>query len=215
MEMVSRAEVVDAGSTSMMSPDRFDDMPQLSVFRPVAMTIGDCQGLCLIRTISANGFVGHVHARLPTGQVISIQAGFDRLLTGTIIWANELEIGVAFESPIDVAQTLQLMAARLYRGKVQRMPRISIPCEGTVHHREETHRTSVVDISQGGAKIEAGFLNAGDEVMLAVEGLDTRRAKVTWTQRHHVGLTFFRPFKFSELAAWAIAVHGHRYSRMA
>jgi hypothetical protein len=61
----------------------------------------------------------------------------------------------------------------------------------------------VQDISQRGVKVQASLLQPGDEVELQLDGLERRKAMVSWIQTGIAGLTFLRALSFEELARWA------------
>jgi hypothetical protein len=187
--------------------ERRGALRQATIFRPALITVGDFQGLCLIRNISETGFMGSVHTRLPVGPEVTVQTRFDHHLKGRIVWAEQARIGVSFHDPIDVEETLRLMSKRVADGMIHRAPRISLACKGTLLIDDKPMRVDILDISQGGAKIANSDLKPGDVVKLVIDGLDSRRANVQWSRDGRAGLTFFRAIRFEELAEWAIAAH--------
>ncbi len=199
-----RSPSVSECATEHQAADRIT-----TIFRPVAISIGTFQGLCLVRNLSPEGMMGHVHTDIEVGASITVQMLGNLDLVGHIVWAKEGRIGVQFNRRIDVTDVLQKMSRRVLDGNVQRAPRINIPCKADLYIGQQLHHISVLDVSQGGAKIIMDGLRIDQEVTIIVEGLDSRRAKICWTKANQVGLTFFRELTFAELTQWAIAMH-HR-----
>ncbi|WP_221792579.1 PilZ domain-containing protein [Aquisediminimonas sediminicola] len=183
-----------------------------TIFRPVAINVGTFQGLCLVRNISPEGMMGHVHTDIEVGASITVQMLGDLDLEGRIIWANDGRIGVQFNRRIDVMDVLRKMSRRVLDGNIQRAPRITIPCKADLYMGQQLLHISVLDVSQGGAKIITDGLRIDQEVTIMIEGLDSRRAKVCWTKTNQVGLTFFRELTFAELTQWAISMHHRKHS---
>lgn len=174
------------------------------VFRPVVFRVGKFEGLCLVRNISAGGLMGEVPGEFQPGSAVDIEMNGTLRLNGRIVWCRDGQMGVCFDQEIDVPQVLQHFSRRIADGKVQRAPRLTAECEGDLYLGNELFRVPVVDVSQGGAKIVADFLAIGQEVVLVVDGLDSRRANVCWKRAGRVGLVFFRQIRFAELAVWAM-----------
>ena len=98
------------------------------VFRPVVFRVEGCEGLCLVRNISAGGLMGDVPGDVQPGSVIEIDMNSAVQLNGHVVWSNQGQMGVHFDQPIDVQQVLQQIARRIIDGKVQRAPRLSVAC---------------------------------------------------------------------------------------
>lgn len=205
-------------ASALRRPDRFGsadrrlDTRHVTVFRPALITVDDFaglrfEGLCMVRNISSSGFMGSVHTRLPIGQRITLQTHFDLTLNAQIVWADATHIGAVFDTPVDIDEVLAIMSCRNRDGMVQRAPRVSIRCKATLSRGEEVMPVEVLDMSQSGVKIAAKGLKTGEIVNILVEGLDSRRATVQWSNDGRAGLTFFRAVRFEELASWAIDTH--------
>ncbi|WP_221794063.1 PilZ domain-containing protein [Aquisediminimonas sediminicola] len=179
----------------------------VAIFRPALITAGDFQGICLVRNISTTGMMGHVHIQLPTETPVTIKTHFDYCLAGRVAWSNSVQVGVEFDEPIDVDHTLWLMSQRNLDGFIQRAPRLEVSCQANLQRVDETCRVELLDISQNGAKISGQPLIPGEIVHIIIDGLDSRRANVQWSREGRSGLTFFRTFRFEELAEWAITTH--------
>lgn len=175
---------------------------QISIYRAATVRVGVFQGLCLIRNISAGGLMGKVARRLPVSAPISTEIRAGDPISGRIIWTKNLLLGVQFDEPIDVMQALHPSKAD-QPDHLHRMPRLNIACAGRLAISGIARDVRIVDISQGGAKIEALFLHRGDQVVLTVIGLEARRGVVCWSGEGHAGISFNAPIAFDQLAAWA------------
>jgi hypothetical protein len=194
-------------ATEMPANDRVT-----TIFRPVAITVDAFESLCLVRNISPEGMMGDVHTDIDVGATITVRMLGNLDLVGRIAWSSGGRIGVQFAQRINVTDVLQKMSRRVLDGNVQRSPRIHIPCEADLYLGQQLFHISVLDLSQGGAKIVADGLRVDQEVTIIINGLDSRRAKICWTKANQVGLAFFRELTFAELTQWAINMHHRKQS---
>lgn len=181
---------------------RSEERAKVSVYRSATLRWDGHEGLCLIRNISSGGMMGRVHGDFAPGQQVEVEMRSGRCVSGQVIWVEDQQIGVEFAERIDVHSVLN--AAADPSGRVQRMPRLSVACPCTLLSDNSLLTVTLVDLSQGGAKIEAAFLRAGDEVSLAVPGLEPRRGVIRWARRGHAGIAFDNALPFDMLARWAI-----------
>ncbi|UZK64884.1 PilZ domain-containing protein [Sphingomonas sp. M1-B02] len=183
------------------SAQRSEDRTELTVYRSAILRWGDSEALCLIRNISPGGAMGKIHAEIPRGAQVTVEIRSGKPLDARIAWSSDGQIGVQFEDCVDIEETLRVPASR-GQGPLQRMPRLHVPCRVSLLHDGMSHRVMLLDISQGGARIDADFLHAGDEIVLNVPRLAQRRATVRWTRDGHAGIGFLAPIGFDQLAKW-------------
>ena len=187
------------------SGDRRGERRHMSMYRSAAFTTQGFQGLCLIRNISAGGLMGKVHMLLPISAPISIGILPGQPTSGQIVWTSDKLIGIQFDEQIDVMQVINSSPEPDSVGLPRRMPRLSIPCRATllvdnVHH----HTVPVVDISQGGVKIDADFLKLDEQVVVTIEGMAPLPGAVAWKRDGRMGIAFFFRVPFDTLAEWAV-----------
>jgi PilZ domain len=182
-----------------------------TIYRPVVIHVGDFAGFCLVRNISAGGLLGMVYADFATEQPITIEFSEDLQVDGNIAWAEDGRIGVAFDSQIDVLKVLQDLGRKMIDDRVNRAPRLSIECPVGIELGDVTKKTAMHNISQRGLKISNLGLSPADEVFVALDGLETRKAVVRWTNDGMAGLNFVRPLEFDKLAGWVIAFQQKRW----
>jgi hypothetical protein len=199
-----QAQVI--GST--VPPERrSEERAKFSVYRSAVLRWDGFEGLCLIRNISSGGLMGKVHATLEPGQAIELELRSGASVPGRVVWSHALQVGIEFDERIDVHQALNA-GFPSPQGPVQRMPRLSLPSPATLLNEGTRQIVTLLDLSQGGAKIEASFMRVGDEVVLGVSGLEPHRGVVRWAHNGRAGIAFDNALSFDALARWAIERQG-------
>ena len=179
-----------------------EEGPTISVYRSAMLRRERGEALFLIRSLSPGGVTGKALGDLPVGAEILVEMRSGHEIPGHVIWAEDGQVGVRFETAIDV-QHLMNGAHQLVCRWRQRMPRVSLPCPATLLAEGVRQAISLLDLSQGGAKIEGEALREGDVVTLAVDGLDPRRGRICWASDGRAGIAFLAPIPFDALALWA------------
>jgi hypothetical protein len=168
------------------------------------------EGLCRVRNISATGMKIETRAVLQVDQVVEIALRHGSKIPARVAWARDGAAGLAFLEPIDVNSRLAPSPgaqSRLSRQRAPRGPRLAAACAIEVEARGVTHRTALLDISQGGAKVRLPFHPLQDErLVLTIPGLPTKRAAVRWFQRAEAGVGFYEALPFDLLADWGEAL---------
>ena len=178
-----------------------------TVFRPVLIETDDFAGFCLVRNLSPRGLRAKVYTSFAPDQAITIQFNSDELVRGTLIWCEDNHIGIKFAQPVDVAQVLANLARKEIDGRINRPLRLPINCTGEFMVEGRAHRAEVQDISLRGLKVLTSFVKPGEELTIALEGLERRKAIVRWSQSGMAGLSFLRALSFDELAQWVVERH--------
>jgi hypothetical protein len=199
-----QAEVL---GSSAPAERRSEERAKFSIYRSAVLRWDGFEGLCLIRNISSGGLMGKVHAVLTPGQTIEVEMRSGASVSGRVVWSHDTQVGIEFDERIDVQQALNAGFPGPH-GPVQRMPRLSLPCPATLLNDGTRQIVTLLDLSQGGAKIEASFMRAGDEVVLGVHGLEPHRGIVRWAYNGRAGIAFDNAVSFDALARWAIERQG-------
>ena len=199
---VSRTEISFQPEVPAMER-RSDDRSKVSVYRSAMLRWTGYEALCLIRNISPGGMMARLHTSLPPGEPVWVEIRSGHEIPGRIAWSADDMVGVQFEERIDV---LEVLHAPVHgeAGRVQRMPRLRIACPVGLLADGVRQTLMLVDVSQGGAKVEADFLREGDEVTLGLRGLDPRRGVVRWAHGGRAGIAFLAAIPFDTLARWAL-----------
>lgn len=182
---------------------RTDDRSKISVYRSAKLRWAGYEALCLIRNISPGGLMGKLHVDLPPGEPVTVEIRSGHMIAGHVAWSSGGMVGVQFDARIDV---LEVLHAPVHGepGLAQRMPRLRIACPTSLLAEGMRVSIALVDVSQGGVKIEADFLHEGDEVTVAIRGLDPRRGVVRWAHDGLAGIGFLVAIPFDTLARWAL-----------
>ncbi|RYE03580.1 MAG: PilZ domain-containing protein [Sphingomonadales bacterium] len=184
------------------SERRTDQRHTITVYRSAILRWRDHEGLCLIRDISPGGMMCHCPVALTRGERVEVELRSGHRIAGSVAWCDGDRIGLSFDERIDVAGTLNAPS----RGRetfVQRMPRLRSGCPVTLVTTHGTQAVALIDISQGGAKVEAPLLRKDDLVTLGIGGLEPHRGMVRWTREGRAGIAFLSPVPFDALARWA------------
>ena len=116
---------------------------------------------------------------------------------------SDRRIGVAFADRVDVAALLASLR-EVCDGWKPRMPRLATDCLATLEIDEESGTVGLLDLSQGGAKIDGVRLVPGEAVTLTIPAMDPRRGVVRWAKDGQAGIGFMRAIPFDVLARWTI-----------
>lgn len=192
--------------TSVPPPEperRREERELLSVYRSATLRWQSVEALCLIRNISSGGLMGRLHAELAAGEPVTIEIRSGNFISGHVAWSDGDLVGIAFDSRIDVLEVLHAPTAG-QPGLTQRMPRLRISCPVGLLVAGNRHQVTLVDVSQGGAKLATEILREGDEVTVAIQGLDPHRGVVRWAHDGRAGVSFLAPLGFEPLARWAL-----------
>lgn len=139
------------------------------------------------------------YSKIEPGTCVTIELKEGEPVTATAKWAKDDNVGLAFDKPIDVIGLISTSLEELR----PRMPRIGVNCTALVREGATIHRTKVIDISQGGVKIECREdLPIGVEVIVMLTGLSPTPAIVRWKDNECYGITFNRPLPLPSLVGW-------------
>lgn len=178
--------------------DRRGGERHLTLFRVGAILLGERRELCLIRNISAGGMMLRIYAQVEVGQPIEIELKNGIPITGKVSWVSDSQVGVEFDTPIDVLEILSHD-----EGSRPRMPRIETGVQLVVREGASTYRLRACDISQGGVKVElTANLSPNAEVVISLPGLPPQPGMVRWVSGGFAGLSFNRPLALPELVSW-------------
>ena len=181
------------------SGDRREGERHLTLFRVGSIMIGDRRELCLIKNISAGGMMIRAYCHIAIGSALSIELKSGQPVTGSASWANDHNVGVAFDSPIDVIEILSASAD----GPRPRMPRVEVACIATLRDGANIYRLPVCDVSQGGLKVKGEpLLEHGCDLSVSLPGLPPQPAALRWRADGHLGISFNRLIPLAELVGW-------------
>jgi hypothetical protein len=204
--MLPRVSVVEGSEAGAAEPpcepDRRRDVRHLTILRVGTVVVDGRRELCLVRNISAGGLMAMVCSSFEPDQRIAIELRTDQPIAGTVTWARDATIGVAFDGKVDIAEALS-NAALADNGWRPRMPRVPVDRMATLRAGARTYWVSTRDISQGGVKVEADHpLEIGAETVVTLENFRPIPGVVRWRQDNVAGISFNQIVPFHELGRW-------------
>ena len=179
--------------------DRRGDTRLMTLFRLGAVIVEDRRELCLIKNISASGMLIRAYFPIPEGTALSVELKRGETIRGSVSWASDGNLGIAFEHPIDVIALLAPANDSLR----PRLPRIEVQCTATVRQGATAYTVRTRDVSQGGLKVESDrILQIGEEIVVTLPGMATRPGVVSWAGAGCFGINFNSMMALQELVAW-------------
>lgn len=160
-------------------------------------------GLCLARNISSMGMMGNFFGECVAGTFVRVHFSDALSTTGVVAWSDESNIGIKFDSEIEVSAILASFSESCHEGRVNRALRLKLAVEGYVVNDARVVQVETRDISLKGIKLWSPYLQVGDEVTVHLGGLEARKAQVKWTMSGVAGLSFLSPLSLEELGNWA------------
>jgi hypothetical protein len=182
--------------------DRGEDETSGATFQSGSLVIGSVRQVCLIRKISAGGALLHVDTPIEEGRRLELELSADQTLEGVVVWRRGSEVGLRFDTPIDI---LPILARNLVSqpGERRRMPRVEVFCPALLESGGRTELVTTRDIAQGGIKIDTPLpLTVEQEVTVTPEGLWPLRGTVRWVNGTVAGIAFQPELAWQELMPW-------------
>jgi hypothetical protein len=183
-------------------PERRRATRHLTILRVGALIGPNGRELCLIRNISAGGLMAHVYSNHALGAAVAIELKSNQPVPGTVVWADQSNLGIEFDQPIDVEEMLSSQAA-LESGWRPRLPRVEVDRLATLRCGARLYGVNTRDISQGGVKVETDQpLEVGREIVLTMEKFRPVAGVVRWCRDGLAGIAFNHLIPFHELMEW-------------
>jgi len=173
------------------------DKRLLTILRVGKLITDRIEELCLIRNIAAGGAMIEADSRLAVRQRVRIELRRDKPLWGTVLWVTPPIAGIAFDERVEIADLL-------VRGDHRRgHPRLTVPSTARLVVADAIRHVTVCDVSQKGVGIAIDeVLGAGDEVLVALEGMEPVQGTVRWCGHGFAGIEFARPMSLGMLTGW-------------
>jgi hypothetical protein len=191
--------IYSLAASAPRQPERRSDERYLTLLRVGAIVAGGQRALCLIRNISAGGMMIRAYSPLAVGTAVSVELKQGDPVSGIVQWVEDGLAGVTFDSPIDVVGLL----APPGEGPRPRLPRIELDCMGWVRQDGDVLRARLVNVSQGGVRIEtATDLTVGGDAVVTLPGLTPAAGVVKWRDGESYGIAFNRALILSDLVHW-------------
>lgn len=187
---------------SDLPADRRAAKRHMAVLLLVKLDVDGRQALARITNLSRTGARIETSLPLSPGSAISIELRSDVSAEAVVRWVDGQTAGVEFDTPIDVDRFLSRKVSSLSRKK-PRPPRYVCDAPARVTTEDGSFSADLMDLSMSGARLSAETeWKADDIVVLAIEGLKPRRARVAWTRNGIAGIEFMLPLNYREFDIW-------------
>ena len=183
-------------------PERRRQERHIRILRVGVLFVDGRRELCLIRNISSGGLMAHVYSTVVPGERVTVELKTNQQVSGRIVWARDSNAGIAFDSPVDIAELLA-NPPLLDNGWKPRAPRVEIDRPATLRSGARTRWVKSRDISQSGIKIETDEpLEVGGDVVVTLEHFRPLAGVVRWQSGPVAGIEFNQLIPFGELIDW-------------
>ncbi len=166
---------------------------------------GGHDGLCRVRNVSAGGLMADVVMSVEPEDLVRIDLRNGQSRSGVVRWVKKDQFGLQFDEPIaDVRRFLAEERAPRADGLPSvRSPRLRAECNASLQLGGRPYPGTVLDISQGGARIATAAPAGRDRLLtLSIPGLPALRCVVRWAEAPDVGVSFLDQLSFAALAHW-------------
>lgn len=164
------------------------------MFRVAKLVSEDVELPCIVRDVSATGVRLRLFRPLEARRRLALELANGDFYFIEKVWEKGGEAGFRFSGEVDV-QAFTTASAPHGRKQV----RLRTSTAATLSARGESHAVVLRDLSQGGARIEAGtMLRFAQPLRIDAPGLTAIEARVRWCAHPHYGIAFERSFRLDE-----------------
>lgn len=182
--------------------DRRGGMRALSILRVARLVCDNQDQLCVVRNIAPGGVMVECLHPPTSGQTVLVELRSDKRMTGVVRWDRDCQVGVQFETEIDVAHMLredrsQLLRVRARPPRFKRRGSIRLIAEG------ETIVADIADISINGLRCRPEVpIRQGSPVVAALDDVGASNAVVRWVRGDSAGVSFEKPLPWKPFQRW-------------
>jgi len=183
------------------APDRRQSVRYTRLLRVGVIDSEAGKELCLVRNISDGGLMARVYSPRGVGTKVRVELKCGCPVSGTVLWAQEPDIGIQFDQRVDVRAVLQGNPSRDRR---PRLPRLEINRPVTLRIGSRLCRAVARNISQGGIGAQVALQCPRSEVVVSLPGLDPIRAAIRWSHGDQAGIAFNQLLPLPVLMGWLV-----------
>ena len=158
---------------------------------------------CVIVNISAGGLLARTYRPTVPGERVRIELVPGETIGGSVLWAQDWSLGIAFDELIDVEA---LLAREWVAEAVQdrrRAPRFKADCPASLRVNARFHYGRICDISGGGARFRGKkALRKTGPALLTHPDLPPLRAAIAWVRDEDCGLVFDEEIPQEAVSRW-------------
>ena len=175
------------------------------VMRDAILHSGVERAPCVVRNISDGGLMARVYRPVELGEAVSVEIADGRRLPGTVIWAQDWNVGIAFAEPIEVAGLLAVPWGGEDGEERRSDRRTRVECPAKLRVKGRFYFGLLNDISPNGARVRThGSLKRVGEAVLILPDLPPLTASIQWVKGHDCGLRFREPIPAEALGGWLL-----------
>lgn len=182
--------------------DRRHTKRYIALLRVALLRAEGTDALCVVKNVSSRGLSARVYRRFAKGQPVQLEFRSGEVLSGSVVWQRDWEVGIEFPKAINVQSVL---ASRWLSqpGRRRNLPRIQVTCPGRLRAASGSHNLTLHDISQSGARVQmnSAAIEKG-EVVLNLPDLPAIPGVARWISGNAVGISFNENISFERLARW-------------
>ena len=172
---------------------------------------GAREGICRIRNVSTGGMMIESRMPLRCDEAVAVELRDRPEVHGLVAWVQDGRCGIRLEAELaldDLLSVAPQRQSRITRTRVARSPRMQVNCRAEVELACGRVEASLLDISQGGARLSMPLVTQRHErLLLMVPGLPMKLGVVRWSGSE-VGIAFAQPLSFDLLAEWLLVREG-------
>ena len=186
-----------------LPPERRQNLRHVTVLRVAKLQTPRSEELCLVRNISTGGLMAHIYSELNIGEPVTAEFKSGQAVSGRVLWRRDGLAGIEFNEPVNAAEILADSQDYSPSSQQPRAPRVVIDVKARLRVGARYHAVTLCNISQSGGRVSPGEpLEAGQKVILMLNGLPPIAGSVRWSNTEHAGLAFDNPIAFEVLARW-------------
>jgi len=175
---------------------------QKGPFDPGSITVSGSRQQCVIRKISALGVTVGSKLQPALGECASVELVTGQRAAGKIAWTGHEELGVRFDTSIDVIALLNRKLVSQARER-RTMPRLEVRCPVHVKCSGQFWPAVLRNISSRGLQIEGSELPAGGAYVSAVvDGLNIPAGELVWKRGAIAGIELFEELSWTSIIPW-------------
>jgi hypothetical protein len=209
-ELANRSGGKRATRTDMWKgrAERRGEKRHIALLRVALLHSAGTKDLCVVKNISSHGLSARTYRELAKDDDVRVEFRSGDVLSGSVVWQREWDFGLVFPEPISIEKVL---ASRwvIESGRRRNLPRIEVGCRARLRKTAESHDALLLDISQGGARVQIESAIELGKVVLILPDLPPLAGVVRWVLGTEAGISFNECISFEPLARW---IHARRAS---
>ena len=171
----------------------------LFFFRTARLNGPAGEAICQVLALAESGAVLRSAEPLAPHDRCTLELNSIHRLDGSVIWADEDRVGLAFDEREQVRAVLSgRELAHPYRA-----PRLGLRCALEIRMGDRRVETECHDISESGIKVALALPDCeGEEAIVSLDGLEPVTGRVQWSHDGRAGISFERPIPAREFTRW-------------